>query len=264
VDRTPHRLLSLILLVAVALVAIQGCSPAPKGGTGGDLENIPWKLSSYSVSGVMTEVPKTAGVYAEFKGGKVAGQAVNSYSGTYESKDDGSLTIGQIQSTLMAGPPELMAVETAYFAALQETASYTSDGSKLTLFDKDGKELLVFLKSEVSLIGSWTVTGYNNGKQAVVSVISTSTLTMDFGEGGALTGNGGVNNYTAKYETTGSGEITISEVASTKMAGPEDLMAQEQQFFTALSASKTYQLRGETLEMRDLSGELQVTAKRGK
>jgi heat shock protein HslJ len=257
----------MILLTATLLIPliVVGCSKSSGSSKGGPLENIPWKLSSYSTSaGVMSDVPKTAGVYAEFKSGRIAGQAVNSYSGPYQTKEDSSLTIGQIQSTLMAGPPEQMAVETAYFAALQKTASYASDGSTLTLYDKDGKELLVFLKTEVSLLGAWTVTGYNNGKQAVTSVVASATITMDFGEAGALTGSGGVNNYTATYETTGSGEIQISQVASTKMAGPENLMQQEQQFFTALEASKSYQLRGETLEMRDLSGALQVTAQRGK
>ena len=157
-----------------------------------------------------------------------------------------------------------MAAETAYFAALEKTASYTSDGSKLTLLDKDGTELLVYVKSEVSLLGKWTVTGYNNGKEAVQSVIASSTITMEYGEAGALSGNAGVNNYNAKYESTGMGEIQITAPATTKMAGPEDLMAQEQQFLTALQAAKTYQIRGETLEMRDTSGAIQVTANRGK
>lgn len=249
-----------ILVVPLMLVA---CSSASSAGKGGELVNIPWKLASYSVSDVMKDVPKTVGVYAEFKGEKITGKAVNSYSGSYEAKDDGGLTIGEINATLMAGPPEAMAVETAYFAALQKTASYTSDGQQLTLYDKDGKELLVFVKSTVSLLGPWNVTGYNNGKQAVVSLIASSTITMDFGDAGALTGTSGVNTYSAKYETTGTGEIEITQAVKTEIGGPQDLMTQEQQFLSALEASKKYDIRGETLELRDLEGALQVTATRG-
>jgi putative lipoprotein len=208
----------------------------------------------------MKDVPAEASVYAKYADGIVSGQAVNSYSGSYEAKSDGSLTIGQISSTLMAGPPAVQAVETAYFAALQKTASYTADGSKLTLFDADGAELLVFEKYEVSIVGSWDVTGINNGKEAVVSVISTSTVTIVFADDDKVSGNAGVNQYNGSYKTTGTDGIQIGPLASTQMAGEPDLMEQEQAFLTAMQASKTWEIRGETLTMRDESGATQITA----
>ncbi len=39
-------------------------------------------------------------------------------------------------------------------------------------------------------------------------------------------------------------------------------MQQEQDFLAALSASKTREFRGETIELRDTSGALQVSANR--
>jgi heat shock protein HslJ len=257
---------SMILFTAVLVLPLMllGSSSTPKGGNGGNLENIQWKLTKYSADGALKKVPRAANVYVELKDGRVSGQAVNSYNGFYQTESNGNLTIGKVSSTRMAGPPERQAVENAYFAALQKTASYTAHRATLTLYDAGGVQILVFAKSEVSLVGSWKVTGYNNGKQAVVSVISASTITMDFAKNGAVAGNAGVNHFNAEYTTRGTHGVEIGPPATTKKAGPAELMRQEQDFLAALPASRTYQLRGDTLELRDASSALQVTADRAK
>ena len=43
--------------------------------------------------------------------------------------------------------------------------------------------------------------GYNNGKQAVVSVTPGTTLTANFGADGMLSGGAGCNDYAASYKT---------------------------------------------------------------
>jgi len=65
---------------------------------------------------------------------------------------------------------------------------------------------------------------------------------MSFAEN-RVAGAAGVNQYNAKYTTRGTDGIKIGPVATTKKAGPPELMEQEQEFLAALSASKTYQLR---------------------
>jgi len=258
------RASGIILFVTVLLLpVVLGFSSAANGITGGDLEKIRWQLAEYFVDGTLKDVATAGNFDAEFRDGRVSGQAVNSYSGSYRRASGGGLTIGKLSSTLMAGPPELQAVETVYFASLQRTASYTSDGSTLRLYDADGVEILVFSRSEGALVGSWTVTGYNDGKNGVVSVISKSTITMEFAESGAVTGNAGVNQYSAEYRTSGTAGLEIGPVATTRKAGPVDLMEQERQFLAALSAAKTYRRRGDVVELRDTSGSLQVTAASG-
>ncbi len=190
--------LSLVLL---------GCSSSSTDATAGDLENIQWKLTKYSADGVLKEVPPTANVYAKFQDGRVSGTAVNAYSGSYKLDGNGGLTIGELSTTLMAGPPELQAVENAYYVALRNTASYTSDGSTLILYDAEGAPILVFSRIEISLVGSWKVTAYNNGKQAVVSVISQSTITMNFtaeARSQAMRGSTSTTLDTPRTEPTGS------------------------------------------------------------
>ncbi len=248
-------------VLAFALMVL-GCSSASTDAIAGDLESIQWKLRKYSAGGVLKDVPTEADVNAEFKDGRLSGNAVNTYGGSYKVDGNGSLTIGELTTTLMAGPPELQAVENAYYAALRKTASYTSDGSTLILYDADGAEILVFSRIEIGLVGSWKVTAYNDGKQAVVSVISASTITVGFAADGTVAGDAGVNRYDAEYTTSGTDGIDIGPIATTRKAGPAPLMEQEQAFLAALSASKTYRFRGETLELRDASGALQVSAGR--
>jgi heat shock protein HslJ len=243
-------------------LTLLGCSSSSTDATAGDLENIQWKLAKYSADGVLKEVPPTANAYAKFEDGRVSGTAVNAYSGSYGLDGNGGLTIGELTTTLMAGPPELQAVETAYYAALRKTASYTSDGSTLILYDADGAQILVFSRFEIGLVGSWKVTAYNNGKQAVVSVMSASTITMSFTADGTVAGDAGINRYDARYATSGNSGIDIGPIATTRKAGPAELMEQEQAFLAALSASKTYRFRGEMLELRNSAGALQVSAER--
>jgi heat shock protein HslJ len=249
---------SLACALALATVALVGCgSSTPKGGT---LEGVTWVLTSYSVDGTMTTPPADAYADATFVAGKVSGRVVNSYAGPYDATDKGGLKIGPLASTQMAGPPELMALETAFFANMQKVASYYAEDTKLTLYDSDGKTLLEFAKSTATITGrDWVVTGYNTGSQAVTSVLGGATLTARFGDDGRLTGNGGVNTYSADYTTTPEGTITIGPIITTKMAGPQELMDQEAQYLAALASAKTYSLHGKTLEFRTADDAIAVT-----
>jgi heat shock protein HslJ len=252
----------LLARVSALSLTLLGFACLPTDATAGDLENIQWKLTKYSVGGVLRELPTAANIYAEFKEGRVSGKAVNAYSGSYKVDGNGSLTIGDLSTTLMTGPPESQAVENAYYAALRKTASYTAAGSTLILHDAEGADVLVFSRIKIALVGSWKVTAYSNGKQAVVSAIATSARTMSFAADGTVAGDAGVNRYDARYTTSGIDGIEIGPVATTKKAGPAERMEQERDFLTALSASKVYQFGGETLELRSTSGALQVSAER--
>ncbi len=252
--------LTAALLVPLMLV---GCSNSANTGKGGDFENIDWKLTNYLAAGDSLEsVPSSFIISAKFQDGRLSGRALNSYSGSYEAKGDGALTIGQVNSTLMAGPQDQMDAEKFYFDALQKTASYTSDGSTLKLFDADGNELLIYAKNDVTLTGAWTVTNYNNGQQAVVGLVADTEITMEFTEDGKVSGKA-VNTFNGDFTTSGTDGIDFGPFATTKMMGPEDQMKQEQQFLAALQAAQTYSIQGNTLEFRQ--GEtLQVIAQRAK
>lgn len=253
---------ALALCCLAVLLALAGCASLARGGKGGELRDIQWRLSRYAADGGMKDVPSNAEVYADFARADVSGKALNSYSAPYHAGDDGALTIGEVTSTLMAGPPRLMEFEKAYFDALRSSASYTSDGATLRIFDDRGRELLRFVKTDTGLSGSWVVTGYNNGKQALISVASSSTITMEFGEGGRVTGNAGVSAFSGTYGDGGRGRVRIGNLRVTPKAGAPDLMRQEQAFLTALRSSAAYRVENGVLDTRDASGAVQFTAKR--
>jgi heat shock protein HslJ len=117
----------------------------------------------------------------------------------------------------------------------------------------------MFIAQNTDLAGtSWQVLSYNNGRQAVVSVINGTTLTANFGQDGQLSGNASCNNYTAEYTTDGKGSITIGTIGVTMMmcVEPEGVMEQEQQYLAALTTAATYRIDGDKLELRTADGAL--------
>jgi len=68
-----------------------------------------------------------------------------------------------------------------------------------------------------------------------------------------VTGYGGVNGFFGGYEKSG-GELRMPRLAATRRAGPPELMQLESTFFKALSATASYRISGDTLELLDSSG----------
>jgi heat shock protein HslJ len=97
----------------------------------------------------------------------------------------------------------------------------------------------------------WTLTGYiHNG--TVVPAIPGTTITMDFGTVGKISGSAGCNHYFAACEVKGTG-ITIGQAGSTEMyCSSPGVMDQESAYLTLLTRSKTISVEGEHLT---LSGE---------
>jgi heat shock protein HslJ len=71
---------------------------------------------------------------------------------------------------------------------------------------------------------------------------------------GQLSGSGGVNRYTASYETQSGDKITISQPAATLMAGPPAAMAQEQAYFAALTKATKFAVTADSLMLMDDQG----------
>ena len=164
-----------------------------------------------------------------------------------------------IATTMMACPEPIMTQASAYLQALGQAATYKTDGKQLALSDAGGKELATFAAQSSDLGGtSWLVTGYNNGKQAVVSVQLGTELTANFSADGQLTGSAGCNDYTAAYETSGK-NIKIGPAATTRKACEQAVMDQEMQYLAALNTAATYRIDGNQLELRTADGALAAT-----
>lgn len=112
----------------------QAIGSDPVQPVGGDLrEGQPWFLVATSVDTVI--VPPD--VTLTFQGERLGGRGpVNTFSATFTAAEDGSMTLGPIAATKMAGPKERMTAEAAIFDLLARVDGYTAvEGGELYLFD---------------------------------------------------------------------------------------------------------------------------------
>jgi len=152
----------------------------------------------------------------------------------------------------------VMVQESAYQAALATVKAYTVSGDKLTLYGPNNTEIASYKATSQDLAGtSWQVIGYNNGKEAVVSIIAGTEMDIQFGDDGTVSGKSGCNTYSGSYTVNGN-QIQIGPLASTMMAcgDPAGIMEQEQQYLAALQTAATYQIEGNVLELRTSEGAL--------
>lgn len=228
------------------------------------LEGPTWLLETYlNLEGQPTErLPETR-VTINFAAGEVNGSAgCNNFFGPYEV-DGNNLTIGPLGSTLMACSQNDVGIqETAYLASLGEVASYEIVNNQLFLNDADGQTILIFnVEDEISLTGTvWTVTGYNNGRGGVTSVIIDTEMTAVFSDKGLVAGSAGCNDYRASFEADDS-TLAIGPAAVTRKmcAAPEGIMEQEDLYLAALELAATYEIDGSRMDMYDADGARVVT-----
>ena len=242
------------MAIMAGLVVLAAC--ATSGSQGGEITGKVWLLDSLNGS------PPVSGtvITAEFtKDGKVGGTAgCNAYSGQYKISGSNIQFTSPMASTLMACPQPVMDQENAYFQALSAAKTYAVKGDQLTLSDSGGKAIASYNAQSQDLAGSsWVAIGYNNGKQAVVSVSAGTELTANFGKDGNLTGNAGCNDYNGAYKVDGN-KITIGPLASTMKFcnDPEGVMDQEAQYLAALQTASTYRMEGNSMELRTAGGAL--------
>ena len=167
-------------------------------------------------------------------------------------------------STNMACLPEVMTRAGAFTAALGQARTARVEGKRLTLLGEDGAVLATFEAQSRDLSGTtWNVTGVNNGKQAVVSVLQGSSLTLSFARDGTVSGSAGCNRYSGKFTTDGE-KLTLRPLAFTRKMCPQppNLMEQETAFLRALQGAATARVEGDQLELRDAQGALLVSASR--
>lgn len=251
---------AFLLVIAGMLVPLGGCVSSTAEADPAALQGVEWGLTGSSVSS--TDLG-AAGITITFDGTRLAGfSGVNQYGGSYTAGTDGALEIGTINATLMAGPEPLMAAESAYLKLLEGCDSFQVADGKLTLSTGGNETLTYEAAPAAELAGSaWTVTGYNNGKEAVVSPAVGSVLTIEFGDDGTVAGNGGVNTFRGPFESTDK-TVKIGPLAATKMGGEPELMTQEAAYLQALQNATTWSITRGMLDLRDDNGANQVTAAR--
>ena len=146
-------------------------------------------------------------------------------------------------------------------AGLPLVTTFTVETDQLTLSDADGGALFVFTAGTTGLEGtSWTVTGVNNGREALVGTPDGAGLTLEFGTDGTVGGSDGCNSFSGPYTTDGDTISVSPELASTLIGCEPAVSELAQQYVTALQSAATFEISGSMLTLRDANGAMQVTA----
>lgn len=248
---------TIVGIATVLVVALTGCSESQ------DLAGSGWRVDSLGEAGVVVEAVITLNFGDD---GRVVGETgCNSFNGPYDTDGD-AISIGPLAVTRAACPdPARAAMEAAYLVALDGAERYSIDEHVLTLFGAEDRVLVELARFDPTLEGSaWTVLAYNNGRQAVVSVILDTAITAEFGDDGVVSGSGGCNEYSGPYETDQQ-RISIGPLARTKKLcdSPGGVDDQETVYLAALESADLWVIRGEILELRRDDGALAVSLRPG-
>jgi heat shock protein HslJ/uncharacterized membrane protein len=238
---TVHPLSARVSLPDGRLLA--GCCRTPAS----PLEGTTWQLTSTGGAGHPLTVRFVDGRASGFSG-------CNRFTGGFR-RDGDTLTVGPLAGTMMACPEARMALEKGFLDGLSGKHGVAISGDRLTLTPASGAPLLFQAQPEPTLEGvAWNVTGFNNGRQAVVSAVTGTTITLAF-EDGMVRGSSGCNTFRAPYTSEGN-RLSIGALVTTRKAcTAEGVMEQERQFLAALKTAKVWTVESGTLDVHRADGE---------
>ncbi|MBO9650500.1 MAG: META domain-containing protein [Variovorax sp.] len=227
------------------------------------IEGPTWALTN--VQGLDTSLLPSGpqAVTARFEGGRVSGfSGCNRFFGSYNLKQPDRLVIGRLAGSMMMCDGNAMKVEGAVHKAMAGTFRPVLSGDSLTLMSARGEPVMTFkAEPKPSLIGLRSnVTGFNNGRQAVVSPMIDTTISLSFGEG-VVRGFAGCNTFQATYTVDGN-RIAVGPIATTRRTCADAVMEQERQFLAALKSTTTWAFSGALLDMHRPDGERTVMGSR--
>lgn len=269
-----HQRLPIVLALAGTLSLLAGCSPEPEPGSSA---NTAKTTDTADITATTQPVPSIEGpgwrlipadggapvAMVRFEAGRVHGfGGCNQFTGAYTIEGD-QVKLDSLASTMMACDAAVMEAESTFLAALGGAHRLSFDAGQLTLaaMSNAGARLVFEPVPTPSLGGvTWDVTGFNNGRQAVVSPLTGTTLQLSF-EDGAVVGHAGCNRFRAAYQQDGN-SLSIEPPAATRMfCDGEGIMEQEQQFLDALATATTWTIERGLLDVHRADGERVLTAR---
>lgn len=231
---------------------LRGCCRVPADTAA--LENVSWRLTMLPGQTLPAAGPSSS-LTVRFSEGRVSGfSGCNQFTGGYRVQGH-ALTLGPIGGTLMACPEPAMALEQAFRAAFSGTMRIAVSGDELTLTPESGQEPLRFKREAAPRLDGivWEVTGYNNGRQAVVSPKLDTHLTIEFKDD-QVSGSSGCNRFHGAFKAKGDA-LSIGPLATTRMMCDAAVMTQERAFLAALETATSWQIARGVLDVHRADGE---------
>ncbi len=251
-----RRRLLMTLLAALACVVLPaGCVSKNQSA---DLSANPWVATQILTASGLSDVliGTSPAIYFRPDGALIGNATVNTFGGTY-TLDGGSINAKPLVSAAWEGSSLAESQQETFFMdALTSASSYRVNAGILEL--KNGANQVVMslkVAQEPKLVGPlWRCTDLVSEKGELASVVGTNPVGAEFAPDGLLDGSAGVNQYSTTYKAQGS-QMTIGpEIAVTKKAGPEPIMAQEARYIDALVRTRSFTIEGYRLTLLDGTG----------
>lgn len=189
---------------------------------------------------------------------RVSGNAgCNLYNGQIEKLTGSNIQLSKIASTRKACINKN--IENDYLSAFDSIVSYQADDATLRFLDKDGKELLSFIKKNENEVNRnlhdvWVavrIDGNPINRMAAVPRMEINLTEM------RVSGNDGCNEYTGKINEATAKSLEFGNLAVTKKMCMN--METADKFNKAMSQVASYQLNGLNLTFFDKNGKELVT-----
>ncbi len=258
-QRRPRALLAVVAALTLLPAAAQGAALASTAPAT-RLENTAWVVER------LGERPPLDGtsLTLRFENGRVAGSdGCNRFGAPVTVRGSALQVSPRGMSTKMACPPAVMNQAEAFQSALRNSRGFRLGGERLRLLAADGRPLLVLAPQSQQLVGSsWRVAGFNNGRQALVSPILGTSLSLRILKGGQLAGSAGCNRFTAPVQLDGTRLRIGTPVATRRSCPGAGVMEQERQFLAALPTAVSLRLEGDALELRRSDGAIALSLRR--
>jgi heat shock protein HslJ len=135
--------LSGVIVAAILLIAVLGTAGCWSSADDTHvLDGTSWRLTGWTVSALQ---PDDFTITAKFADGRISGSSgVNAYGGPYVAGPGEAFSVGDLAVTAMGGSGPAMRAEQTFLTLLEAARSFRQNGSRLTLFDKQGNASLVF------------------------------------------------------------------------------------------------------------------------
>ncbi len=231
------------VLLAISLFLLAACQQTAEPAATVDLAGTNWILSS--LNGELPLAGTAVTLQFGTDGSVFGTDGCNRFNTTY-TQDGSSLTITQSTgiSSMMACEEPVMNQAAAYVAALTATSNFIAAGNQLSL--RNGDEVLAtFVEGTVDtaepeasadLAGTNWLLSSLNGELP----ISGTTMFLQFGTDGTVSGSDGCNRLNTTYTQDGSNLTFGQPGASTMMACEEAVMVQATVFTTALADTSSF------------------------
>jgi heat shock protein HslJ len=231
----------LALLLSSILACSPSVSPGPSGGPSGTLVDTAWTVTTVNGTTVVPDAPPTMVFGAD---GMVSGTGgCNQYSGPYTT-DGGSISVGDLASTLMLCEGDRGTHEAAFLAALDGAGTWriTPEGNLEiggagSIVASPGTQAPTPQSSPTDLPGtSWDLVEMGN-----TGDFARIVPTIEFGPDGRVSGFAACNTFSGTYTLDGV-TIALGPLATTKMACQPPASVVEAEYLAALSGVATWSI----------------------